>query len=98
EDFRKTSLERMKVCKDVSVLALELGVNRAQLYRFRNEALGRKPEPRPGAWLKEKADERQRRRITELEHLVARQALELDFFKGALLRIEENRRKRGQNS
>jgi hypothetical protein len=50
------------------------------------------------AWLKEKADERQRRRIAELERLVARQALELDFFKGALLRIEENRRKQGQNS
>jgi hypothetical protein len=29
---------------------------------------------------------------------VARQALELDFFKGALLRIEENRRKREPNS
>ena len=27
---------------------------------------------------------------------MARQALELDFFKGALLRIEENRRKREQ--
>jgi hypothetical protein len=48
--------------------------------------------------LKEKADERQRRRIAELARLVARQALELDFFKGALLRIEENRRKQGQNS
>jgi hypothetical protein len=33
-----------------------------------------------------------------LERLVARQALELDFFKGALLRIEENRRKREQTS
>jgi transposase-like protein len=93
EDFRQTALERMKTCQDVSALALELGVNRAQLYRFRNEALGHKPEPRPEAWLKEKADERQRRRIAELERLVARQALELDFFKGALLRIEENRRK-----
>jgi len=98
EDFRQTALERMKVCEDVSTLALELGVGRGQLYRFQREALGRKPEPRSEAWLKEKADERQRRRIAELERLVARQALELDFFKGALLRIEENRRKRGQNS
>jgi len=48
--------------------------------------------------LREKAEERQRRRIAELERLVARQALELDFFKGALQRIEENRRKRGQTS
>jgi transposase len=98
EDFRQTALERMKACEDVSTLALELGIGRGQLYRFQREALGRKPEPRSEAWLKEKADERQRRRIAELERLVARQALELDFFKGALLRIEENRRKRGQNS
>ena len=71
----------------------DLGISRSQLYRFQREALGRKPEPRPEAWLKEKAEERQRRRTAELERLVARQALELDFFKGALLRIEENRRK-----
>jgi transposase len=98
EDFRKTALERMKGCQDVTGLALELGISRCQLYRFQREALGRKPEPRPEAWLKEKAEERQRRRIAELERLVARQALELDFFKGALLRIEENRRKQGSNS
>lgn len=97
EGFRQTALERMKACQDVSALARELGISRGQLYRFQREALG-KPEPRPEAWLKEKADERQRRRIAELERMVARQALELDFFRGALLRIEENRRKRGQNS
>ncbi len=88
----------MKACPDISALAFELGVSRGQLYRFQREALGRKPEPRSEAWLKEKADERQRRRIAELERLVAQQALELDFFKGALLRIEENRRRQGPNS
>ena len=88
----------MKGCQDVAGLAPELGINRCQLYRFQSEALGRKPEPRPEAWLKEKAEERQRRRIADLERLVAQQAVELDFFKGALLRIEENRRKRGQSS
>jgi hypothetical protein len=88
----------MKTCEDVTALAVELSVSRAQLYRFQREALGLKPEPRPEAWLKEKAEERQRRRIEELERLVARQALELDFFKGALLRIEEKRRKCGQTS
>ena len=98
EDFRQRALERLKTCQDISALALELRVNRSQLYRFRNEAMGRAPVPRPESWLREKSDQRQRRRITELERVVARQALELDFFKGALLRIEENRRKRGQNS
>jgi transposase len=98
EDFRRTALERMKSGQGVRALARELGVNRTELYRWRNEALGRAPVPRPQSWLQEKSEERQRRRIAELERLVARQALELDFFKGALLRIEENRRKRGQTS
>jgi hypothetical protein len=48
--------------------------------------------------MEEKREERQQRRVAELERLVARQALDLDFFKGALLRIEENRRKRAQTS
>ena len=98
EEFRRAALERMKSGQDVGALARELGINRSQLYRWQNEALGRKPAPRPESWLQEKSDERQRRRIAELERLVARQALELDFFKGALLRIEENRRKREQSS
>ena len=98
EEFRRAALERMKSSEDVGALARELGVNRSQIYRWRNEALGRKPVPRPDSWLQEKSEERQRRRIAELERLVARQALELDFFKGALLRIEENRRKRERTS
>ena len=98
EEFRRAALERMKSSEDVGALARDLGVNRSQIYRWRNEALGRKPMPRPDSWLQEKSEERQRRRIAELERLVARQALELDFFKGALLRIEENRRKREQTS
>ena len=98
EAFRQAALERMKAGQDVRALARELGVNYTQLYRWRNEALGRTPVPRPDSWLQEKSEERQRRRIADLERLVARQALELDFFKGALLRIEENRRKQEQTS
>ena len=98
EGFRKTALERLKGCEYIAGLAQELGISRSQLYRIQRDALGRKPEPKPEAWLKEKAEERQRRRIADLERLVARQALELDFFRGALLRIEENRRKQGKHS
>ena len=97
DDFRQAALERMKTSQDVCALARELGISRGQLYRFQNEALGRIPAPRPDSWLQEKSEERQRRRIAELERMVARQALELDFFKGALLRIEENRRNHGES-
>ncbi len=98
--FRQAALERLKTCEDVSALARELQVSRAQVYRWRDEVLGRIPVPsaRTAAQIEEKRDERQQRRIAELERLTARQALELDFFKGALLRIEENRWKREQTS
>jgi transposase-like protein len=90
----------MKTCNDVSALVRELQVSRSQVYRWRDEALGRTPVPSPrtAGQIQEKKEEQQRRRIAELERLVARQALDLDFFKGALLRIEENRRKRTQTS
>ena len=52
--FRRTALERMKACEDVTALALELGISRGQLCRFQSEALGRKPEPRPESRLKGK--------------------------------------------
>jgi len=96
--FRQAALERMKSGQNVRALGLELGISYRLLYRWQNEALGRTPVRRPDSWCQEKNDERQRRRVAELERLVARQALELDFFKGALLRIEESRRKRGQTS
>ena len=100
EAFRQSALERMKTCEDISALAHELEVSRSRLHRWRDEALGRVPAPSPKtlAQIEEKREERQQRRITELERLVARQALELDFFKGALLRIEESRRKHQQTS
>ena len=41
EGFRRTALDRMKGCEDVTGLALELGIGRGQLYRFQREALGR---------------------------------------------------------
>ncbi len=100
EAFQRSVVERMKTCNDVTALVRELQVSRSQVYRWRDEALGRiaVPSPKTAAQIQEKKEDQQRRRIAELERLVARQALDLDFFKGALLRIEENRRKRTQTS
>jgi transposase len=100
EAFQRSVVERMKTCNDVTALVRELQVSRSQVYRWRDEALGRIAvrSPKSAAQIQEKKEEQQKRRIAELERLVARQALDLDFFKGALLRIEENRRKRIQTS
>jgi transposase-like protein len=89
----------MKTCGNISALARELGVRRKWLYKWRDLAQsGRVPVVGRPAKPKVTPEEKDRKRITELERLVARQALEVDFFKGALQRVEEHRRKREQIS
>ena len=96
--FRQQALERMKNCDNVTALARELGIRRKWLYEWRDQATGRVPEPRSSVAPRPTVEDRERKRVAELERLVARQALEIDFFKGALQRIEERRRKREETS
>lgn len=100
DEFRRKALEQMKVCANVTELARQLGIRRKWLYCWRDEAIGRVSEPRETVPAKapSSAESRDQKRIAELERMVARQTLEIDFFKGALLRIEEKRRKREQTS
>ena len=100
DEFRRNALEQMKTSTNVTELARQFGIRRKWLYYWRDEATGRVSEPRKAAEPKPTkiADNRENKRIAELERLVARQAMEIDFFKGALLRVEEKRRKREQSS
>lgn len=88
-EFRRDALEKMKTCANVTELARQLGIRRKWLYQWRGdaEATGEPAAPAGDA-----------RRLQQLEALVARQSLELDFFKGAFERVEEQRRKRAQTS
>lgn len=90
-EFRREALEKMKTCANVSRLARELGIRRKWLYQWKEDSGG--PAAAPA-----EADARGERKVKDLEALVARQSLELDFFKGALQRIEEQRRKREETS
>jgi transposase len=87
--FRKMALERMKTCKNVSELAAELGIHRTQLYKWRDQM-----EP-VDDWQGPPANSRERelrKEIRELKRVLGEKALEVDFFKGALQRIEARRR------
>jgi transposase-like protein len=90
----------MKTCANVSQLARDLGIRRKFLYLWRDQAeqsageLKRSGKAAPEAEPESAAEQRLRRKVESLEQLVARQAQELDFFKGALQHIEERRRKR----
>jgi hypothetical protein len=74
-------------------LARELGIRRKWLYQWKDDMAGGQPTTLPV-----EADSKGERRVKDLEALVARQSLELDFFKGAFERIEERRRKRDETS
>jgi len=97
-DFRQRALERMKTCQNVKALATELGVARQQLYWWRQQAEGRQKPMEPGA----PEDPRDRRirdlekKVAELEGVIGQKTLELDFFAGALRRIEESRQRKGK--
>lgn len=97
-EFRARALERMKTCENVRVLAKELGVARQLLYVWKQEAEGRRKPGKP-APLQDPRDRRIRnleKQVGELEGVIGRKTLELDFFAGALRRIGESRQKKGR--
>lgn len=91
DEFRAEAVRRLKDCANVTKLARELGIPRKWLYEWREAA--RAPAKKVVVEDREKATLKQR--IEELERLVGRQSAELDFFKGALRRVEERRQKSG---
>jgi len=98
-EFRQHALERMKRCKNVKALAKELGVARQQLYWWKQRAEGRQNPREPGA-TEDPRDRRIReltKKVAELEGVIGQKTLELDFFAGALRRIEESRQKKGMS-
>lgn len=98
-EFRQQALERMKTCDNVKALAKELGVARQQLYWWKQRAEQRANPREPGA-TEDPRDRRIReltKKVAELEGVIGQKSLELDFFAGALRRIEESRQKKGMS-
>lgn len=96
-EFKLMALGRFELAGNVEALAAELGIRRELLYKWRDkfaaggaEALRSSGRPRPTPEAAEALGAE--RRVAELERKLGRQALELDFFKGALRRIEASRR------
>lgn len=99
-EFKLAAVDRMDAGEKIARIARDLGVSRRTLYKWRNQrrqsgmkshdqssgALERAPRPELPAELV-----RARERIAELERKVGQQQVELDFFKGALRRIEASR-------
>jgi transposase-like protein len=92
-EFKRQVVERMRTCENIGALARELKLERKLLYTWKYQFEGR-PEPRH-ANLATTAEERKDKRlldeIAKLKAALADKALENDFFRSALLKVQERR-------
>ena len=87
--FRKMALERLKTCRNATELAAELGIHRTQLYKWRDQMEPVEDGSGPAATSREPE---LRGELRRLKSLLADKTLEVDFFKGALQKVEARRR------
>ena len=93
EDFRRTAVERMGNCGNVAALAKELGVYRSLLYKWRDHFAKVDEAPSIG----EVTPAMLRRKLKQLKRVLADKTLEVDFFKGALQKVEARRQRSGSS-
>ncbi len=87
------AVERMRDCADVRALARELGVTARCLYKWRAKLALVEPgeeSARPSTH-----ESSYRKQTQQLKQLLAEKTLEVDFFKGALQKVEARRQKSG---
>lgn len=84
KEFKKLAVERMGTCGNIGELSAELGVARRSLYNWQAEQRAGAEPPI--------TEQNLRRENERLKKSLAERVLEVDFFEGALRRIEEGRR------
>ena len=93
--FQQMAVERMRSCDNIGDLARELGVGRRCLYKWQAKYDHLEPgEKVPRLNSHESA---YRKQVHQLKRLLAEKAMEVDFFKGALQKIEARRQKQGES-
>jgi transposase-like protein len=87
------AVERLKVCDNIVGLAEELGVPRRLLYNWRDQLdpidVGDGPPP------ENPRESTLRKEVSQLKRLLAEKSMEVDFFRGALQKVEARRQKNG---
>ncbi|HEX8812550.1 MAG TPA: transposase [Terracidiphilus sp.] len=93
KEFRRMAVERLKVCDNIVELSQELGIHRRLLYKWRDQFDPFDPseESPPG----NSRESVLRKEINQLKRVLVDKTLELDFFKGALQKVEARRQKSG---
>ena len=90
--FKRMVVERMKECDNILVLSAELGVHRRLMYKWRDQfERVEQAEESPALNRREAA---LRQEVNQLKRALADKTLEVDFFKGALRKVEARRQQR----
>jgi predicted transcriptional regulator len=94
-EFQQMAVDRMRSSESSGALARELGVSRRSLYRWRARRNSAKaedevapPDPREASLGKQ---------VQQLKRLLAEKTLEVDFFQGALQKVEARRQRNGKS-
>ena len=89
------AVERLKTCDNIVALSKELGVHRRLLYKWRDQfaPFDETAEPATGS----SAQATLRRKVLQLQRLLVDKTLEVDFFKGALQKVEARRQQTGRS-
>ena len=88
DEFKRMCVERMKQCNNIGALAKELEVHRRMLYRWRDQL---DPAEKGEGLPPNSGEARLRQEVNQLKRALADKTLEVDFFKGALQKIEAPR-------
>ena len=91
KNFVRMAVERMKSCDNIVALAKELDVLRGLLYHWRDQLEPRDPGEGPPP--QSARESKLRKEVSQLKRLLAEKTLEVDFFKGALRKVEARRQR-----
>jgi Transposase len=89
--FQRMAVERMRSCGNIGDLAKELGVGRRCLYKWQAKLDHLEPGEKVPRTNSHESSSRQQ--VHRLKRLLAEKTLEVDFFKGALQKVEARRQK-----
>ncbi len=93
DEVRRMAVERFRACKNIVALSRELGVHRRLLYKWRDQfdSIDCDEEQPQG----KRSESTLRVEVNRVKRLLAEKTLEVDFFKGALQKVEARRRQSG---
>jgi transposase-like protein len=93
-EFRRMVVERMKSTNNITALAKELGLERKLMYSWREQLDPESVIRRASGPPTESREAQLEKEVGRLKRALADKTLELDFFKGALQKVEARRRQR----